>query len=132
MRVRLAIVVACMAAILILPVATSAAISRLDLGSQAELGPGGSFVLVPITYQCDFVDMRIFISVQVTQTRGNRIADGSGFHQGTCTSSPQTALVEVRSFTGVPYHHGRAVARASASTITGFSASDGPEEIRID
>jgi hypothetical protein len=132
MKVRFAIVVACMAAILILPVSASAAISRLDLGPQAELGAGGSFVLVPVTYQCDFFDVRIFISVQVTQTRGNRIADGSGFHQGTCTGSPQTALVEVRSFTGVPYHHGKAVARAFASTQTGFTASDGPEEIRID
>jgi hypothetical protein len=132
MKVRLAIVVACMAAMLILPVAGSAAISRLDLGSQAELGPEGAFVLVPVTYQCDFFDMRIFISVQVTQSRGNRIAQGSGSFQGTCTSSPQTALVEVRSFTGVPFHHGRAVASAFASTATGFSASDGPEEIRID
>jgi hypothetical protein len=131
MKVRLAIVVTCLAAILILPVAASAAISRLDLGPQAELGPEGAFVRVPITYQCDFFDGGIFISVQVTQSRGNRTANGSGFFQGSCTSSPQTVLVEVQSFTGVPYHHGKAVARASASTFTGSSASDGPEEIRI-
>jgi hypothetical protein len=131
MKVRLAIVVACVAANLILPVTASAAISRLDLGSRAELGPEGAFVLVPVTYQCDFFDTRIFISVQVTQSRGNQTANGSGFFQGTCTSGPQTALVEVQSFTGVPYHRGKAVARASASTLTGFSASDGPEEIQI-
>ena len=131
MKLRLAIVGACIAAILILPVAASAAISRLDLGSQAQLGPEGSFVTVPVTYHCDFTDGLIFLNVRVTQSRGNRIADGQGGFQGTCTGGPQTALVEVQSFTGVPYHHGRAVARAFASTITGSSASDGPEEIRI-
>ena len=132
MKARLAIVATCVAAILILPVAASAAISRLDLGSRATLGPEGAFVSVPVTYQCDFFDGTIFISVQVTQTRGNRTANGSGFFQGSCTSSPQTALVEVQSFTGVPYHRGSAVARAFANTATGFSASDGPEGIRID
>lgn len=131
MKVRLAILVTCISAILILPLAAPAAISRLDLGSQAELGPEGAFVLVPVTYQCDFFDVRIFISVQVTQSRGNQTANGSGFHEGTCTGGPQTALIEVQSFTGVPYHRGRAVARAFASTITGFTSSDGPEEIRI-
>jgi hypothetical protein len=99
--------------------------------SQAALGPDGSFVMVPVTYQCDFVDGMIFISVQVRQSRGNRIANGSGSFQGSCTSNQQTALVEVQSFSGVPYHRGKAVARAFASTFTG-SASDGPEAIQID
>ena len=129
MRKRMTIALACLTAAL-MPLATaSAAISRLDLGSEAELGPEG-FVTVPVTYQCDFFDGNIFINVQVTQTRGNRTADGSGFAQGTCTSSPQTLLVEVQSFTGVPYHHGKAVARARGDTFSG-SSSDGPEEIQI-
>jgi hypothetical protein len=123
MKLRLAVAVAavCLAVALVVPAAASAAISRLDLGPQAELGPEGAFVNVPVTYQCDFFDGSIFISVSVTQSRGNRTADGSGFTEGSCTSSPQTVLVQVRSFTGVPYHQG----------TFSSSASDGPEEIRI-
>ena len=131
MRKGLATVLVCLTAALMLPTTSSAAISRLDLGPQAELGPEGAFVNVPVTYQCDFFDDRIFIDVRVTQSRGNRIADGFGSAQGTCTGSPQTVLVRVNSFTGVPYHQGKAVAQAQAFTATGFSASDGPEEIRI-
>ncbi len=132
MKMRFAIVVACLAAMLILAIAAPAAISRLDLGAEADLGPEGASVMVPVTFQCDFTDGLIFISVQVTQTRGNRIANGSGSTQSTCGFGPQTVLVEVQSFTGVPYHHGRAVARAFAQTATGSSSSsDGPEEIRI-
>lgn len=132
MRKGMATVLACVTVALMLPATASAAITRLDLGAQAQLGPEGAFVNVPVTYQCDFFDGNISIGVRVTQSRGNRIADGSGGAQGTCTSSPQTVLVRVDSFTGVPYHHGKAVAEASGFTFPGFSsASDGPEEIRI-
>jgi hypothetical protein len=128
MKVRFAIVVASLAAMLILPVVAPAAITRLDLGAEADLGPEGAFVLVPVTYQCDFTDGMIFISVQVTQSRGNRIASGSGSTQSTC-GGVRTVLVQVQSF-NVPFHHGRAVASAFASTFISQS-SDGPEEIRI-
>jgi hypothetical protein len=131
MRKGIAILLACLAATLILAATATAAITRLDLGATADLGPEGAFVLVPVTYQCDFQDTRIFINVRVTQSRGNRFADGSGFAQGDCSSGrPQTLLVQVDSFSGVPYHHGSAVATASASTFISQS-SDGPEEIRI-
>jgi hypothetical protein len=129
MKVRFAIVVVTLAAMLVLPVVAPAAITRLDLGAEADLGPEGAFVLVPVTYQCDFTDGMIFISVQVQQSRGNRIASGSGGFQGPCGGGPRTVLVQVQSF-GVPFHHGRAVASAFASTFISQS-SDGPEEIRI-
>ena len=64
-------------------------------------------------------------------SRSTRWGRGPGSFQGSCTSNQQTALVEVQSFSGVPYHRGKAVARAFASTFTG-SASDGPEAIQID
>jgi hypothetical protein len=132
MRKGIATVLACVTVSLMLPATASAAITRLDLGPQAQLGPEGAFVTVPVTYHCDFFDGTISISVRVTQSRGNRIADGFGSTQGTCTSSPQTVLVQVESFTGVPYHQGKAVAEASGFTFPGFnSASDGPEQIRI-
>jgi len=130
MRKGMATVLACVTVALMLPAIASAAITRLDLGAQAQLGPEGAFVNVPVTYQCDFQDGMIFISVRVTQSRGNRIADGFGSTSGPCDFSPHTVLVQVNSFTGVPYHQGKAVAQAFASTFIS-STSDGPEEIRI-
>lgn len=133
MKVRLSMVIAvlCMTATLLLAVAASAAISRLDLGSEAQLGPEGASVMIPVTFQCDVSDGLICIDAQVTQTRGNRIANGSGSAQASCTFGPQTVLIEVQSFTGVPYRQGRAVARAFAQTLSGSTSSDGREEIRI-
>jgi hypothetical protein len=131
MRKVLATVLASLTVAATLPATASAAITRLELGAQAELGPEGVFVNVPLTYQCDFFDGNISLFVEVAQSRGNRIANGAGFASGQCTGSPQTVLVQVNSSTGVPYRHGKAVARGAGFTSSGFSASDGPEEIRI-
>jgi len=129
----MATVLACLVSLtaaLMLPATASASITRLELGAQAQLGPQGAFVNVPVTYQCDYTDGTIFIGVRVTQSRGNIIADGFGNSSGNCDSSRHTLLIEVDSFTGVPYNQGKAVASANASTFTS-SSSDGPEEIRI-
>src|SRR5688572_21196169 len=131
MKKGIAILLACLAATLILTASATAAITRFDLGATADLGGEGAFVLVPFTYQCDFQDTTIFVQVRVTQRRGGRLADGQGSASGTCTSGgPQTVLVQVQSFTGVPFSKGTAVASASGQTFMSQS-SDGPEEIRI-
>jgi hypothetical protein len=130
MRKGIAILLVCLATTVILAATATAAITRLDLGSTADLGVEGAYVLVPVTYQCDFQDGQIFIQVRVTQRRGSRLADGFGFDQGTCGGGPHTLLIQVDSFSGVPYSKGTAVASADASTFISQS-SDGPEEIRI-
>lgn len=133
MRKRIVIALACLTAALMPPATASANISRLELGPEAKLRPEGTSVTIPVTYQCEFFDGTIDIFVDVAQSRGNQIAQGSGFANGPCTSSPQTLLIEVQSFSGVPFHQGKAVARASGSTFfpNFSSASDGPEEIQI-
>jgi hypothetical protein len=84
----------------------------IEIEDTATLAARGAAVLVQVTVTCpadsDFADL----SVEVSQRRGGRIANGFGFTSVTCTGEPQTITVEVLAF-GAPFRQGVAFARAT-------------------
>ena len=117
---------------LILPSAASAQINTFQIGPQAQLGPEGASLTVPVTINCDpfFVGSA---DVTIRQAQGKRLIDGSGGTGVTCDGLDQTVVVTVQSLSGVRFKQGSAAASGfmflfGPSTV---SASIGPQPIRI-
>ena len=119
---------------LLLPSGASAQINTFQLGTDAQLGPEGATVTVPVIINCDAGQFG-FLSVTVAQSTGHRLAQGSVFSNIACTGPEQTLEAVVANFPGVnAYKKGRASASATI-TLSGptgsFAADAGPQEIHI-
>jgi len=135
-----ALVAATATAALLAPSSALAQIESLSI-SQARLGAEGADVVVTMTYQCQTDYNVAFGDATVTQSRGNKLVQGSGsfvndFPGVPCTGSPETREVVVTTFGSIPYKQGKAAVSANLSvfnptTGTLTSESSGPLEIRI-
>lgn len=146
--------------ILIRPIAASAAIASMligsatvasashvvEVGDTATLLSKGAGLVVPVVVTCDPNQLPPFpfppfppipgsspsVSVQVTQRSGNRIAQGFGSTTVTCTGAPQTVNVQLAA-SQAPFKHGTALATATVFLCdsTGCHSASDTEEIRI-
>lgn len=113
--VRIAIAIslgAALATLPALPAVGQQAPATVELGDTATLAARGAGLLVTVTVTCpadsDFADL--FVSV--SQRRGGRVANGSGFVTNIdCTGEPQEITVPVQAF-GAAFRQGVAFATA--------------------
>ena len=90
----------------------------VEVGDEATLVARGAAVLVPVEVNCP-AGATGFVSVQVTQRAGSRIASGFGGSDFVCTGTTQTIDVLVHA-QGQAFKKGPAVADASLSVCTDF------------
>jgi hypothetical protein len=107
---RTALVVAVLTAAFVVPSNASAQITTFQIGTNAQLGPEGITVAVPVLVNCD-AGFQANLTVAVAQATGKRITRGQDsrfFESGQlCTGTNQTLTVSV--FTGeFPYKQGSA------------------------
>ena len=135
MKKTIAATLAGLGATLLLSATSAAAISKLDIGDRATLGPEGTSLTIPVTFQCDVADASIILNVHVTQAKGHRIADGIGIPTASCTGAAQSLNVLVNlSIFGVPgvipFGHGNAAAQVDGF-VPGQQLTVGPRAIKI-
>src|SRR5918995_162077 len=102
----------------------------VEIGDTATLAARGAGLFVTVTVTCpadsDFADL--FVSV--SQRRGSRVANGSGFVSNIdCTGEPQEVIVPVQAF-GATFRAGVAFATAELFVCGPFgcmSATDAEE-----
>jgi hypothetical protein len=80
--------------------------------SPATLVARGAAVDVPIDVTCNS-PYYVYLSAQVTERVGSRIASGDNYVQLACTGSPQRVLMRVVANSGKPFTRGTAVASAN-------------------
>jgi hypothetical protein len=104
----------------------------VEIGDTATLAARGAGLFVTVTVTCpadsDFADLY----VSVSQRRGSRVANGSGYVSVDCTGEPQEITVPVTAF-GATFRQGVAFATAELFVCGPFgcqSATDA-EEITI-
>jgi hypothetical protein len=94
---------------------------------SATLLAKGAGVQVVLTGSCDAGDLGTF-SATVTQASKNRVAQGSGYVNLTCTGETQEAtIVAVAGGSGAPFHVGAAL--VGASIVFGCCSSVSTTEV---
>src|SRR5207248_6152885 len=103
---------------------------------QAQLGPQGASLSVPVTVQCDSGWTLSFVNVSVAQKSGRFLAQGSGFASwGAPCVGPGTIVIPVTNSSFVAYKKGSAVATANVGvmnqTTFGFFSKAVTQTIRV-
>jgi hypothetical protein len=129
---RIVMMCAIAAGALVVPSAAAAQISSISIG-QAQLGPQGASLSVPVTVQCDSGWTLDFVNVSVAQKSGRFLAQGSGFASwGAPCVGPGTIVVPVTNSSFVAYKKGSAVATANVGVVgPGFFTSTATQTIKI-
>jgi hypothetical protein len=112
--IRLAIAISLGAALATLPAlpAVSQEAPTVELGDTATLAARGAGLLVTVTVTCPADSEFADLFVSVSQRRGSRVANGSGFVGNIdCTGEPQEITVPVQAF-GAAFRQGVAFATA--------------------
>jgi hypothetical protein len=129
---RIAMVSAITAGALVVPSVAVGQISSISIG-QAQLGPQGASLSVPVTVQCDSGWTLEFVSVSVAQKSGRFLAQGSGFASwGAPCVGPGTIVVPLTNSSFVAYKKGSAVATANVEVAgPGFFVGTATQTIKI-
>jgi hypothetical protein len=135
---RSAMVAVISAAALVLPSSALAQITSVSVGN-AQLGPEGASVSLPVTVQCEPDWNLAFADVSVAQATGHKLAQGSGFFSepfpGVPCSTPVTLTITVSDFSSFAFKQGGAAATATVDVFNpatfGFSTQTVTQEIRI-
>ncbi len=90
---------------------TTSVTSQLSIG-QAQLGPLGASVSVPLTFTCDPTLNVAFGDASVTQVSGHKLAQGSGsfvnaFPGVPCTGTSETVTLQVNVFGAFAFKQGK-------------------------
>jgi hypothetical protein len=86
--------------------------ATVEIGDTATLAARGAGLLVTVTVTCPADTAFADLFVSVSQRRGGRVANGSGFVGNLdCTGEPQEITVPVQAF-GAPFRQGVAFATA--------------------
>ncbi len=116
LRIAMMSAVAVVAA-LVVPTSAFAQISSISIG-QAQLGPQGASLSVPVTVQCDSGWTLNFVSVSVAQRSGRFLAQGSGFTSwGAPCVGPGTIVVPVTNSSFVAFRQGSASVTANVAVV---------------
>jgi hypothetical protein len=132
---RIAMLSAITVGALVVPSLAAGQISSISIG-QAQLGPQGASLSVPVTVQCDSGWTLEFVGVTVAQKSGHFLAQGSGFAPwGAPCVGPGTRVVHVTNSSFVAFKKGSAVATANVSvenlTAFGFFTGTATQTIKI-
>jgi hypothetical protein len=113
--VRIAIAItlgAALATLPALPAVSQQAPATVEIGDTATLAARGAGLLVTVTVTCPADSDFTQLFVSVSQRRGGRVANGSGFLTNIgCTGEPQEITVPVMAF-GAAFRQGVAFATA--------------------
>lgn len=112
---RIVLVSAVVGVALVVPSGAFAQISSVSIG-QAQLGPQGASLLVPVTVQCDSGWTLSGVSVSVAQKAGHFLAQGFGFASwGAPCVGPGTRVVRVPNESFVAFKNGTASVTANVA-----------------
>jgi hypothetical protein len=116
--IRIAIAIslgAALATLPALPAVSQEAPATIEIGDTATLAARGAGLLVTVTVTCPADTEFSDLFVSVSQRRGGRVANGSGFVGNIdCTGEPQEVTVPIQAF-GAPFRQGVAFATADFS-----------------
>lgn len=101
----------------------SPTVTSVEVGDEATLVARGAAVQVPVEVTCP-AGTTAFVSANVTQRAGSRIASGFGGTSFVCTGGSQIVDVTVNAQgSGQAFKKGAAVAQASVSVCSFFGCS---------
>ncbi len=121
---------------IVVPASAVAQITSISIG-QAQLGPQGASLSVPVTVQCDFGWNLGSVNVNVVQKSAHFLAQGNGFADwfGAPCVGPGTRIVTVTDYGVIAFKPGKAAATAnvfvSNPTTSGFFNKTVSQTIRI-
>ena len=122
MRVRSAgLVLIAILGLLFVAAPASAQVNQISVGTPT-LGSKGITVNVPLTFVCDTDFNVAFGDVNVVQSSGHKLAQGTGsfvndFPGVPCTGSPQSVTVSVPSTSSFAFKQGSAFANADVTVF---------------